>query len=93
MFKWQNNKGHQENLPQVDNNADHVFFANQVITNACATQAILSVLLNREDIDIGEELKNFKEFTQDFPPDVTKRKLITYSNDELLDERFGYLKQ
>ncbi|CAO3688888.1 unnamed protein product [Rhizopus stolonifer] len=81
LFKWQNNKGHQENLPQVDNNADHVFFANQVITNACATQAILSILLNREDIDIGEELRNFKEFTQDFPPDM---KGLAISNSELI---------
>jgi ubiquitin carboxyl-terminal hydrolase L5 len=70
LFKWQNNKAHKEELPQIDTNADHVFFANQVITNACATQAILSILLNRNDIDIGQELRNFKEFTEDFPPDV-----------------------
>lgn len=67
LFKWQNNKGY---APSADENADHVFFANQVINNACATQAILSILLNRDDIELGEELKNFKEFTADFPPDV-----------------------
>ncbi|KAI9245059.1 ubiquitin carboxyl-terminal hydrolase [Sporodiniella umbellata] len=81
LFKWQKNKGLQENLPKVDTHADHVFFANQVITNACATQAILSVLLNREDIDIGEELRNFKEFTQDFPPDM---KGLAISNSDLI---------
>lgn len=71
LFKWQNKKVDQSNRPQPDLKADHVFFANQVINNACATQAILSILLNRDDIDIGQELRNFKEFTADFPPDVS----------------------
>jgi len=38
-----------------------------MIQNACATQAILAVLLNREDkIEIGENLQNFKNFSKDF---------------------------
>lgn len=69
LFKWQSKNGQTAPAP-VDTNADHVFFANQVINNACATQAILSILLNRDDVEIGQELKNFKEFTADFPPDV-----------------------
>lgn len=72
MFKWQKGGNKASNAPPVDHNADHVFFANQVINNACATQAILSILLNRDDIEIGDELRNFKEFTADFPPDVCK---------------------
>lgn len=70
LFKWQNKKNQASPPPPVDTTAEHVFFANQVINNACATQAILSILLNRDDVEIGQELKNFKEFTADFPPDV-----------------------
>ena len=51
--------------------AENTFFASQVIQNACGTQALLSVLLNKEDtLDIGPQLKEFKDFTMAFPPEV-----------------------
>lgn len=50
--------------------SESLFFANQTIQNACATQAILSVLLNRGDLEVGGPLTEFREFTQAFPAEV-----------------------
>ncbi|KAJ2747491.1 hypothetical protein GGI20_000480 [Coemansia sp. BCRC 34301] len=75
LFKWQgqsatpSNSANQAGGTLVDN--QDVFFAQQIIQNACATQAILSILLNREqEIELGETLANFRSFAADLPPDM-----------------------
>jgi len=67
LFKWV--KDDKDNRATLDN-LPNVFFAKQVISNACATQAILNVLLNRQDIDLGPELTRFKEFSSGLPADL-----------------------
>jgi ubiquitin carboxyl-terminal hydrolase L5 len=53
-----------------------VWFAAQTIQNACGTQALLAVLLNKDGpedeggVDIGPNLREFKEFTSAFPSEV-----------------------
>ena len=60
LFKWQKETVAR---PVLDQYPEEMFFAHQVITNACATQALLSILLNVPELEIGEELSNFKSFS------------------------------
>ncbi|KAH8347644.1 hypothetical protein KR067_009905, partial [Drosophila pandora] len=69
LFKWV-----QDDKPigRVVKDRSDVFFVRQVITNACATQALLCLLMNLQhpDIDLGETLTSFKSVCQDLDPVV-----------------------
>ena len=67
LFKW---RAEKDDRPIEYAALESVWFANQVIQNACATQAILSILFNRPDVELGTELANLKSFTADFPPQL-----------------------
>ncbi|KAH8368161.1 hypothetical protein KR084_007855 [Drosophila pseudotakahashii] len=78
LFKWV-----QDDKPagRVVRDRSDIFFARQVIPNACATQALLSLLLNLRhvDIDLGDTLNGFKRSCQDLDP-VTRG--LCLSNEE-----------
>lgn len=81
LFHWRADLASRAARPAMLAPPPELFFAKQVIHNACATQAVLSVVLNRPEIDLGEELRNFRAFTGDFSPDL---KGLTISNSERL---------
>jgi len=63
-------------------------FSVNAVPSSCGTQAILNLILNLDDdntsahgITLGEELKNFKEFTRFLPPDMRGEAI---SNSELI---------
>lgn len=66
----------------VDGGAPRVFFAHQVIQNACATQAVLSLLMNTvgvpddeeaaadDGVALGPVLTGFREFVESFDAEL-----------------------
>lgn len=47
-----------------DPDAEDLWFAHQLNDDGCASQAILNILLNCNDVRLGEELSRFREDTE-----------------------------
>lgn len=48
---------------------DDIFFAHQMVQNSCATHALLSILLNRPEIDVGYMLFEFQKAISNLSPE------------------------
>lgn len=71
LFQWnKDEKIESKPLDLVDDSS--IFFAKQVITNACATQALINVLFNISSptLKLGDTLTDFKLFVSDFTSQV-----------------------
>lgn len=77
LFKWseagrsrrKNQPVYKESFCKDPDVVNKMFFAHQLIPNSCATHALLSVLLNCEEIDLGKLITRLKTDTINFSPE------------------------
>ncbi|PVV04002.1 hypothetical protein BB560_001492 [Smittium megazygosporum] len=95
LFKW--DKEAQDSSKEIidpnlesENSKDQdILFIKQVIPNSCATQAIVSVLINSENIELGENLSHFKEFVLPLPSDMRGLVLANHEQIKLAHNSFS----
>lgn len=63
VFLFQYDPAHQ-NEEQVHDSEAQIWFANQTTNNACATVALLNIIMNAPDIELGQQLTDFKDATK-----------------------------
>ncbi|KAL8735663.1 MAG: hypothetical protein Q9166_000832 [cf. Caloplaca sp. 2 TL-2023] len=64
LFKWRE----EDPDKQEPSCPEGIWFANQTVNNACASVALLNIVNNVPDLNLGEHLQQFKNFTADFTP-------------------------
>ncbi|XP_038626951.1 ubiquitin carboxyl-terminal hydrolase BAP1 isoform X1 [Tachyglossus aculeatus] len=77
LFKWIEERRSRRKVSTLvdetsvidDDIVNNMFFAHQLIPNSCATHALLSVLLNCSNVDLGPTLSRMKDFTKGFSPE------------------------
>lgn len=69
LFKY---RPGEEISGKFDTTSNDVYFSQQVISNACATQAIVNLLLNLDQtqVKLGSTLEEFSNFTKQMDPSV-----------------------
>ncbi|KAL2024771.1 hypothetical protein VTK56DRAFT_5592 [Thermocarpiscus australiensis] len=68
----------EEDSPTVTETSQDVWFANQTAHNACATIALLNIIMNAEGMLLGEKLRKFKQESMDLSPPL-RGNMITNS--------------
>ena len=76
LFRWIEERRARRKLAEStdifvrdDNVINSIFFAHQIVPNSCATHALLSILLNCSNIDLGSTLSRLKNHTKDMTPE------------------------
>ncbi|RDH27634.1 ubiquitin carboxyl-terminal hydrolase [Aspergillus welwitschiae] len=64
LFRWREDDSDK----QEPSCPEGLWFANQTASNACASVALLNIVNNIKGIDLGENLRSFKDFTMPFTP-------------------------
>jgi ubiquitin carboxyl-terminal hydrolase L5 len=92
LFKWTADDEPAGTVVR-DNRLDSIFFAKQVINNACATQAILSVLMNiqEQEVTLGPTLQDLKEFCASF--DAGMKGLTLSNSDQIRNVHNSFSRQ
>lgn len=88
-------KKESSGLEDGEDDSAKLWFANQLSDDACASMAILNVLLNVEEVDIGERLEAFRTETERMSSPVCPTyfsSLAVYLNPVVVDEGFGGFK-
>ena len=71
LFKWKKDLYVNDLRRGLSNDENPgIYFAKQTVQNACATQAIVGILLNHDELKLGETLQSFKDFTSTLPYDI-----------------------
>jgi len=65
LFRWKE----EEEVEDMESTCpENVWFANQVLDNCCASLAMLNIVFNRKEVELGDHLASFKAFTQEHTP-------------------------
>ncbi|KAF7590174.1 hypothetical protein BBP40_003195 [Aspergillus hancockii] len=64
LFRWREDDPDKQEASCPEG----LWFANQTTSNACASVALLNIVNNIGDIELGDNLQHFKDFTMPFTP-------------------------
>lgn len=74
LFKWADRRTRRRQIETLNyetnvSKINSMFFAQQIVPNSCATHALLSVLLNCENVKLGNVLSEFKKSCNGMTPE------------------------